>query len=70
MNRIIFQPDGTRMYPIFPGPARLYEVFVSFFLDFLHIVQLKKEKEVSRNALKQLRKTAVVGDVVSPIEEE
>jgi prevent-host-death family protein len=34
------------------------------------LVPIKKKKEVSRNALKQLRKTAVVGDVVSPIEEE
>jgi len=34
------------------------------------LIPIKKEKEVSRNALKQLRKTAVVGDVVSPIEEE
>ena len=28
MNRIDFQPDGTQMYPIFPGPDRVYEVFV------------------------------------------
>ena len=34
------------------------------------LIPIKKKKEVSRNALKQLRKTAVVGDVVSPIEEE
>jgi prevent-host-death family protein len=34
------------------------------------LIPIRKEKEVSRNALKQLRKTAVVGDVVSPIEEE
>ena len=34
------------------------------------LIPIKKEKEVSRNALKQLRKTAVVGDVVSPIQEE
>ncbi len=25
MNRIIFQPDGTRMYPIFSPRRRLYE---------------------------------------------
>ncbi|CAB1062336.1 hypothetical protein D1BOALGB6SA_7112 [Olavius sp. associated proteobacterium Delta 1] len=34
------------------------------------LVPIKNKKEVSRNALKQLRKTAVVGDVVSPIEDE
>ncbi len=34
------------------------------------LIPIKKEKELSRNALKQLRKTAIVGDVVSPIEEE
>ena len=28
MNRINFQPDGTQMYPIFPGPDRVYEVLV------------------------------------------
>lgn len=34
------------------------------------LIPIKNKKEVSRRALKQLRKTAVVGDVVSPIEEE
>jgi len=34
------------------------------------LIPIKNKKEVSRNALKQLRKTAMVGDVVSPIEEE
>ena len=34
------------------------------------LIPIKDKKEVSKNALKQLRKTAVVGDVVSPIEEE
>jgi prevent-host-death family protein len=34
------------------------------------LIPVKKKEEASRNALKQLRKTAVVGDVVSPIEEE
>jgi prevent-host-death family protein len=34
------------------------------------LIPIKDNKEASRNALKQLRKTAVVGDVVSPIEEE
>ena len=34
------------------------------------LIPIKRKKEVSRNTLKQLRKTAVVGDVVSPIEEE
>ena len=34
------------------------------------LIPIKDKKEVSRNALKQLRKTAIVGDVVSPIEEE
>ena len=34
------------------------------------LIPIKRKKEVSRNALKQLRKTAVVGDVVSPIEED
>ena len=34
------------------------------------LIPIKNKKEVSRNALKQLRKTAIVGDVVSPIEEE
>jgi prevent-host-death family protein len=34
------------------------------------LIPIKKKIEVSRNALKQLRKTAVVGDVVSPIEED
>jgi len=34
------------------------------------LIPMKKKKEVSRNSLKQLRKTAVVGDVISPIEEE
>ncbi len=31
------------------------------------LIPLKNKKEVSRNVLKQLRKTAIVGDVVSPI---
>ena len=34
------------------------------------LIPIKKKEELSRKALKQLRKTAVVGDVVSPIEEE
>jgi len=34
------------------------------------LIPIKKEKDATRKALKQLRKTAVVGDVVSPIEEE
>jgi prevent-host-death family protein len=34
------------------------------------LIPIKNKKEVSRNALKQLRKTAIVGDVVIPIEEE
>jgi prevent-host-death family protein len=34
------------------------------------LIPIKNKKEVSRNTLKQLRKTAIVGDVVSPIEEE
>jgi prevent-host-death family protein len=34
------------------------------------LIPIQNKKEVSRNALKQLRKTAIVGDVVSPIEEE
>jgi prevent-host-death family protein len=34
------------------------------------IIPIKKKEEVSRKALKQLGKTAVVGDVVSPINEE
>jgi prevent-host-death family protein len=34
------------------------------------LIPIKNKKEISRNALKQLRKTAIVGDVVSPIEEE
>jgi len=34
------------------------------------LIPIKKKEELSRNALKQLRETAVVGDVVSPIEEE
>jgi hypothetical protein len=34
------------------------------------LIPIENKKEVSRNALKQLRKTAIVGDVVSPIEEE
>ena len=34
------------------------------------LIPIKKKEELSRNALKQLRKTAVVGDVVSTIEEE
>ena len=31
------------------------------------LIPIKKEKDATRKALKQLRKTAVVGDVVSPI---
>ncbi len=34
------------------------------------LIPIKNKKEAARNALKQLRKTAIVGDVVSPIEEE
>jgi prevent-host-death family protein len=34
------------------------------------LIPIKNKKEVSRNALKELRKTAIVGDVESPIEEE
>ena len=34
------------------------------------LIPIKKARETSRTALKQLRKTAVIGDVVSPIEEE
>ena len=34
------------------------------------LVPAKNIREASRNTLKQLRKTAVVGDVLSPIEEE
>jgi prevent-host-death family protein len=34
------------------------------------LIPIKKNEDVARNALKQLRKTAVVGDVVSPIEDE
>jgi len=34
------------------------------------LIPIKNKKKVSRNALKELRKTAIVGDVVSPIEEE
>ena len=34
------------------------------------LIPIKDKKEASRNALKQLRKTAIVGDVVSPIQEE
>ena len=34
------------------------------------LIPIKNKKEASRNALKQLRKTAVVGDIVSSIEEE
>ncbi len=34
------------------------------------LVPIEKKMEASKNALKQLRKTAVVGDVVSPIEED
>ena len=34
------------------------------------LIPIKKKKEVARNALKELRKTAVVGDVVSPIDDE
>ncbi|MDJ0817321.1 MAG: type II toxin-antitoxin system prevent-host-death family antitoxin [Desulfobacterales bacterium] len=34
------------------------------------LIPIKKKKESARDALKQLRKTAVVGDVVSPIDEE
>ncbi len=31
------------------------------------LIPIKNKQEASRNALKQLRKTAIVGDVVSPI---
>jgi prevent-host-death family protein len=34
------------------------------------LVPMENKMEASKNALKQLRKTAVVGDVVSPIEED
>jgi prevent-host-death family protein len=34
------------------------------------LIPIKNKQEVSRKTLKQLRKTAIVGDVVSPIEEE
>ncbi len=34
------------------------------------LVPIEKKMEASKNALKQLRKTAVVGNVVSPIEED
>jgi prevent-host-death family protein len=34
------------------------------------LIPIINKKEAARNALKQLRKTAIVGDVVSPIEEE
>ena len=34
------------------------------------LIPVKKKEEASRSTLKQLRKTAVVGDVVSPIEDE
>ena len=34
------------------------------------LIPIETQKEVARNALKQLRKTAIVGDVVSPIEED
>ncbi len=34
------------------------------------LVPLETEMETSRNALKKLRKTAYVGDVVSPIDEK
>ena len=34
------------------------------------LIPIKNKKEAARNALKQLRKTAIVGDVLSPIEEE
>jgi len=34
------------------------------------LVPIEKKMEASKNALKQLRKTAVVSDVVSPIEED
>jgi prevent-host-death family protein len=34
------------------------------------LVPIKNKMETSKNALKQLRKSAFVGDVVSPIEEE
>ena len=33
------------------------------------LIPIKKKEDVARKTLKQLRKTAVVGDVVSPIEE-
>ncbi len=34
------------------------------------LIPIKNKKKAARNALKQLRKTAIIGDVVSPIEEE
>jgi prevent-host-death family protein len=34
------------------------------------LIPMENKMEASKNALKQLRKTAVVGDVVSPIEED
>ena len=34
------------------------------------LIPIKKKGEVSKKTLKKLRETAVVGDVVSPIEEE
>jgi len=34
------------------------------------LIPIKNKKEIARKALKQLRKTAIVGDVVSPIEDE
>ena len=34
------------------------------------LIPIKNKEKISRRALKQLRKTAVVGDVVSPIQEE
>jgi hypothetical protein len=34
------------------------------------LIPIKNKKEASKKALKKLRETAVVGDVVSPIEEE
>jgi prevent-host-death family protein len=34
------------------------------------LIPIKKKEEISKKTLKKLRETAVVGDVVSPIEEE
>lgn len=34
------------------------------------LIPIKNKQETSRNALKKLRETAIVGDVVSPIDED